>query len=627
MMLTSLTYDPTSGAKFRGSFPRTPADVEINNILAHALTLSYDINLINSNLDLIEIEVLDANKHRNTVQIFNSQLQVCSCEQYHKIGVGYCKHIAVIDTILRNPSTIDERVFSRDINRAKNKLTKFKSIKYIIYDSFKGSNVALGDGPTERKAVSCATNEKHLVARVSSASGKVFLPAPYVINDPIILYDYQHDILENMLTAKRAVCSMVMGAGKTLTSIAGIKHLDPDKLKVLIVCPKSIVKQWASEIKRVLGKDSLQITSKNVLTFTDIYDLGIGITTYQTMVRNVDKLAAKTYDLVIADEIQYIKNEESKTWNALKQINSEYFWGLSGTVIENRLDDLYNIMQIINPGSLGPKWKFDYKFKKLGSIHRKKVLYQNEIQNLIDLKSLISDNVFSYNDIKLPNMWHHKYFVNMDPASREVHDTYIEKANALISKSLNAELSHFEKLLIQSYLLKARQACNSVELINKVPAPRGEKIKNILDVIKKICVTDSHKLVVFSEWTEMLNIVERELALDLSLKHVRFDGSMSAKARVDAIDKFKMDPDCMIFFSSDAGGIGIDGLQLACHNMMHIELPWNPGKLAQRNGRLHRLLQKNDVHIHYIITKNSIEEKIQSLLDSKSKIRTDVLFT
>lgn len=625
--LTSLTYDPTTGAKIRNHFPRTAADVEINNIVAHALTMQYDVVITNMNFDIIEIELVEANKHRNTVQIFTNDLQVCSCEQYHKVGVGYCKHIAVIDAMSKHPSTMDERLFAKTLLRSKSKLNKFKSIKYVIYDSFKGANVALGAGPTEKKAVSCATNERYLATLSSLGSTtKITLPSPYIIKDGISLYDYQHDILENMLTAKRAVCSMVMGAGKTLTSIAGLKHLGVDSMKVLIVCPKSILKQWANEIKRVLGVDAFQITSQNVNTFTDIYETGVGIITYQTMVRNIDKLAATTYSMVIADEIQYIKNEESKTWNALKCVRSEYFWGLSGTVIENRLDDLYNIMQIIGPGLLGPKWKFDSRFKKLGSIHRKKVLYQNEIQNIAELRTLISNNIFSYDKISLPKIFHHKYLVGMDPGARATHDEFVEKANTLISKSLNMELSHFEKLLIQSYLLKARQACNSVELINKVVAPRGEKIKNILGVIKQVCLSQNEKLVIFSEWTEMLGIIERELLLDMSIGYVKFDGSMTAKARMNAIEKFKSDPLCMIFFSSDAGGIGIDGLQLVCNNMLHVELPWNPAKIDQRNGRLHRLMQTKDVNIHYMITSNSIEEKMSGLLDQKRKVRLDALF-
>lgn len=625
--LTSMIYEPSNGAKYSGSFPKTPADVEINTILAHALTLQYNITITNQNDDFIEIEVIEANKHKGIVQIFTDSLMVCSCEQYHKIGVGYCKHIGVLDAIMRKPSTIDERLIAKALNKSKFKLNRHKSKKYIIYDSFKGANVALGAGPGEQKAVSCLTNEKHLsMVHSLSSAAKVDLEAPYSVGSGVFLYDYQHDILEKMLSAKRAVCSMVMGAGKTLTSIAGLKYLGGSKLRVLIVCPKSITKQWASEVKRVLGFDCIQITSKNVSTFTDIFESGIGITTYQTMTRNADKLSTKQYDVVIADEIQYIKNEESKTWAGLKQMQSEYFWGLSGTVIENRLDDLYNIMQIISPGLLGPKWKFDFKFKKLGSIHRKKVLYLNEIQNLPDLKTLISSNIFSYDKVVLPKIFHFKTYVEMDPAARVTHDMYIDKANTLISKSLNTELSHFEKLMIQSYLLKARQACNSVELITKIASARGEKIKNIIELIKDVCLIQDQKMVIFSEWTEMLDIVEREVNSEMAITSVRFDGSMTTKARAAAIETFKNDNTCMIFFSSDAGGIGIDGLQLVCNNMMHIELPWNPAKIDQRNGRLHRLLQKNDVNIYYMITKNSIEEKMSLLLDQKRKVRLDTLF-
>lgn len=627
LSLNSIEYKSSGGAKARNTFPKTPADVEINLITSHALTMDYKLFTKLANFDLVEIEVTEATGRKETVQAFDPELKVCSCEQYYKIGVGSCKHIAVINTILKHATTIDERLYSVDLNKQIRRLSKSKSKKYIVYDSYKGSNVALGTGPFESRAVSCAANEKHLAEfAANSKTSKVELDSPYTISDDISLYDYQHDILEKMISSKRAVCSMVMGSGKSLTSIAGIKHLGGDAISTLIIAPKSIVKQWIDEFKRALGINAIQLSAKNIDMEIACPSAKVQVITYQLMCKYVDKIKLNRYDVVIADEIQFIKNDESKTWKALSQLKSEYFWGLSGTIIENKLDDLYSIMQIINPGLFGPKWKFDFKFKKLDSMHRKKVLYKNELQNLEELRELISDNVFSYDALVLPKITHHKIFLEMDTVSREVHDTNLHNANTLISKSLNTELSHFEKLMIQAYLLKARQACNSVELITKIPSARGEKLSSILKFIKDICLVQGEKLVIFSEWTSMLGLIEREMCLDMSIDYVRFDGSMSVKARSAAVDRFKSEPLCKVFFSSDAGGIGLDGLQLASSKMMHVELPWNSGKLAQRNGRLHRLKQINDVDIYYMITKDSIEEKMDTLLAEKGKIRSDVLF-
>lgn len=410
----------------------------------------------------------------------------------------------------------------------------------------------------------------------------------------------------------------------TLTSIAAIKELNLKN--VLIVCPKTIMVQWEKEIKRVLNRDIFFIKGNNISQFLELNC--IGIITYQTLNRNIGKLKEKKYDLIIADEIQFIRNNESKTWNAFNKLNSEYFFGLSGTVIENKIDDLYNIMQIVNPGLLGHRWKFNDKFRKIKSISKRKILYENTVENLPDLRELLKGNVFSYDKLNLPGISYNNHFVSLDKTSQKIHDDYMEKANRLISKSLNTPLSFMEKAMVQAFLLKARQACNSIELIDGDILPSNAKIDKIMDLINEVCIKSNSKLVIFSEWTTMLDIIQREVINSkFGFNTTRLDGSMKPDQRYEAVKKFQNDPDCKIFFSSDAGGLGLDGLQLVSNDVLHIELPWNPAKLDQRNGRLNRIMQKNKVNVHYLIAKNSIEQKIQKLLSEKRQIRQDALFS
>lgn len=596
-------------------------DVEIRSIAMHATEMAYDIELLDyEDEGLVEVLFTEANHHIAKVQIFNLSKKTCSCEQYLHRECGYCKHIAIIDFILRSYNLeVNYIEFGR---RLKDRITDIfasNKYKYKIYDSFTDSISTIGRGEEIVKSASLITKEKKSVYK-PNINNLVNIPNPYVLIEGLSLYDYQHDILRKILTAKRAICAMDMGAGKTLTSVAGIQYIRTNN--VLISCPKSVINQWVYEIKRVLNIEPTILNSRNVMSFAHS-NSGIGICTHQTLARNISTLSNRTFDVVIADEIQFIRNDESKTWSAFKKIKSEYFWGLSGTVIENRLDDLYNIMSVVAPNYLGPKWKFEQKFKKLRSIHRTKVLYDNEVINLPELRNLISSCVFSYNKLELDEPVHINHFIGMSKEAKRLHDNYYEAANRLIAKSLQYPLTFSERAILNSHLLRARQCCNTLELVIE-EKEYSEKIKKIISLISEICIHKKQKLVVYSEWTTMLDIVQREVSGVIG--YTRFDGQMSIKQRNNSVQKFLEDDTCLLFFSSDAGSIGLDKLQFVCHNMIHVELPWNPAKIDQRIGRLRRLKQTQTVNVHYIIATDSIESKIHSLLSQKRKVRMNSLY-
>ena len=214
--------------------------------------------------------------------------------------------------------------------------------------------------------------------------------------------------------------------------------------------------------------------------------------------------------------------------------------------------------------------------------------------------------------------------MELDAAQVAFHNENMEKARMIIARSMNGGGSPNDRLIVQGLLLKARQSCNSIELITKEEsvAP-SSKINAFLDLVNRICVRQNEKLVVFSEWTEMLALCKRFLPRGIG--YVSYTGAQSAEKRAANIARFQSDPNCKIFFASDAGGVGVDGLQLVSNNIVHLELPWNPSRLDQRTGRVWRIGQTKPVNCYHIVSNGEIELNIQNTLENKRNIRTSTL--
>ncbi len=411
----------------------------------------------------------------------------------------------------------------------------------------------------------------------------------------------------------------------TLTTIACFAYLNTIKpRKMLVIAPKSLCIQWIREIKRATGLSSILVDKEDKIAGMSTPGSGPYVATYQYVTRHIDEFKKHNFDIIVVDEIQFVKNNDTKTWKAISQLKSEYFYGLSGTVIENRLDDLYSLMQIVNPLAVGPRWKFNHQYQNVLISTKTRVIYSG-VKNLDLLKSRLENNVFFYNKLNLPQITHNRVEVTMTPEQKLSHDQNHNEAKLLIAKSLNQTLTFGERAMLQAYLLKTRQAAQSIELITKQPTPGlSNKMKELQTLLTSICKTNGEKVVVFSEWTEHLKIAKR-MSDALGLGCVFFTGEESAQTRNNNVELFKTDPNIQVFYSSDAGGVGLDGLQLVATSVIHLELPWNPSRLDQRTGRVHRLLQTKPVTAYYIVCKDSIEEKIETLINDKRETRTTTL--
>ena len=607
-------------------------DISKREMSELAATRKFTFTLLpqNPNKEWLEIEVVDGKHKKSLVEIFDGlySKKVCNCDQYFEQQSGWCSHLAAFDGLEKqgwNEHLSDVSTFKKALSFMRVKIpmsVRLYRKGALYWDSLGEQQVVIGKVPivTENwKAYIAWTANKAIVKKNATKS----YSSAGLLNN-LTLFDYQENIFEKMLNAKRAVCSIIVGGGKTLTAIACYAKIKKTKKNatLLVIAPKSLCLQWSSEIKKAVGFTATLIDKPEKFEKLKT-EPGPYIVTYQYATKYIDILKKVKFDMVVVDEIQFVKNGDTKTWKGISQIKSEYFYGLSGTVIENRLDDLYSIMQIVNPLAVGPRWKFNLKYQNILSQTKTKIIYSG-VRNLDALKEQLKEYIFFYNLIKLPPITHTKIVVTMNEKQKALHEENYEQAKILIAKSMNGPLTFGEKAALQGYLLKTRQAAQTEELVDKVPPavipPLSNKMKEFETLLKNICVGQNQKIVVFSEWVRHLKIAKR-VADSLGLKYVFFTGEETAKNRDKNVNLFRKDPTIQIFFSSDAGGVGLDGLQTVAHNVVHLELPWNPSKLDQRTGRVHRFLQTNPVTAHYLMTTNSIEDKINTLLDDKRETR------
>jgi SNF2 family DNA or RNA helicase len=610
------------------------------------------------------------NISKSTVEFTTPELTLfsCSCEDFILNELNYCEHVAVLQRLFKY---YNKEPFVQALIKH-NKIQKEKSSlkTFIHYDYCKEQFVVSGKNHKEETLLLLKDFTKEhkkllleslefLEAYVTSAGiskleseikvekldkvNKFYYEKENLLKTDIMnklkdlvpgisLFDYQKDIFIDCLAAKKSIVALPPGGGKTLTSIALFKYMhDLNKdFTMFVIVPNTLKQQWVKEIKRFTGLDAVILGSQKEIKEWD--GKQIAVINYHMMTRYIDNLIGegkktrKIANMLIVDELQTVKNSETKTWKAIKRLSSDFFLGLSGTIIENRLDDLYNTMQVVDENILGPKWKFDRDFQRVIAATKHKITY-NGIKNIALLHKKIQHCVFSISEEelrkKLPPLTETTVYIKLSPEQQEIEKNYRAMADTLLKKGMERPLRPHEQILLNAYLLKARQACTASELLDKTQKNYLEpKIEEIKKIIENHCIAKNEKIVLFSEWTEMLGIVERMIKTQFkTVDYVIYSGDVPTKQRPKLVEKFKSDPNTKIFLSSDAGGTGLDGLQLVSNVIIHTEIPWNPAKIDQRNARLHRTLQTKPVFCYYIVADSGTEFKMQDKIMQKREIR------
>ena len=437
-------------------------------------------------------------------------------------------------------------------------------------------------------------------------------------------YAYQQEGINFGLYKKAVLIGDEMGLGKTLQAI-GLALLKKDVFgfsKVLVVTMSSLKQQWQREIERFSDAKACIITGnakkrkEQYHTDTSLFK----ITNYEAVLRDVTIISRLLKpDLIILDEAQRIKNFETKTAEAVKSLPRQHAIILTGTPLENKLEDVYSLVQFLDPELLSPLWQFAADHFLLGRRKKGDILGYVNLNTLHEkLKPLVIRRRKEEVLEQLPELIVNDYYIDLHKEQAEIHAGYSQSLLPLLNKKF---LTPMDLRRIQMLLLKMRQTCDSTYLIDRQTniSPKLDELANILDELIK---QNSRKVVIFSEWTTMTMLIGKHLSRE-SISFVELSGRVPVVKRQALIDEFNTNPDCKVFLSTDAGGTGLNLQAADC--VVNFELPWNPAKVNQRIGRVNRIGQKSKcINVVNLIAKYSIEERIMAGIKLKGDLFSGV---
>ena len=314
--------------------------------------------------------------------------------------------------------------------------------------------------------------------------------------------------------------------------------------------------------------------------------------------------------MIILDEGQRIKNWEAKTSRVIKSLKSRFALVLSGTPLENRLDELYSVVQFIDDRRLGPGFRFFHRHRVVDE-NGKVIGYKNLDQLRANLQPILLRRT---RDSVLQQLPERTTEVVRIPASDEQAKLSLENVRRAAQIAAKRFLTEMDLIRIQQHLLVARMAADSTFLVNKQEPSCSTKLDYLDELFEQIWQESDRKVVLFSEWTTMLDLIEKRLET-FDIDYVRLDGSVPQKKRQQLVHRFQKDPSCRLFLTTNAGSTGLN-LQ-AANTVINVDLPWNPAVLEQRIARAHRMGQKRQVDVYLLVTVDTFEERLLETLSDK----------
>ena len=451
------------------------------------------------------------------------------------------------------------------------------------------------------------------------------------IDDPALkkllkvpLYPYQAEGALFAVRAGRALIGDEMGLGKTIQAIAATEILARHfgVSKVLVICPTSLKYQWQSEIARFSGRDSRVIAGGRAQRQKDFaLDDFCKITNYEKLQPDLDLIDAWAPELVIVDEAQRVKNWNTIAARALKRIDSPYAIVLTGTPLENKLEELISIVQFVDQHRLGPTWKllYEHQVKDEGG----RVTGYTGLEKIGQtLAPIMIRRRKSEVLMQLPERTDQNLLVPMTEPQMTYHRENAEVVTKIVQRWRKMKfLSDKDQRALTCALQNMRMACNSTYLLDQ-ESDHGVKADELAALFDDLYAQPEAKAVVFSQWTRTHDIVIRRLEAR-GIGYVSFHGGVPSEKRPALVERFRDDPDCRVFLSTDAGASGLN-LQHASI-LVNMDLPWNPALLEQRIARIHRMGQKRPVQIVNFVAKGTIEEGMLSVLAFKRSLSAGIL--
>ncbi|MFO0840265.1 MAG: DEAD/DEAH box helicase [Phycisphaerae bacterium] len=586
--------------------------------------------------------------HRVALRGWTPGDSFCSCPDFRKNTLGLCKHVLAVQrrvkrkfseaqrkrpykptsvaVHLRYGGQVELRVILPDdtIPAAAAVLSPLRGKAIVdVRDLLERLKRAEQHGeeytiyPDAEEFISQRLFEKHIAAKVAQIRND---PRSHPLRKTLLkaeLLPYQLDGIAFAVGAGRAILADDMGLGKTIQGIgvAELLRREAGIRRVLVVCPASLKSQWRSEIQR-FSDAGCQLVQGGAAERAGQYgnDCFLTICNYEQVLRDILAIERVTWDLIILDEGQRIKNWEALTSRVIKGLRSRFALVLSGTPLENRLEDLFSVVEFIDDRRLGPAFRFFHQHRVVDEKGRA-LSYKNLAALRRRLAPLLLRRTRARVMRDLPPRTTEIVRIAPTQEQRDLHGAHLRVVSSIVRKPF---INEMDLLRLRKALLMCRMAADSTYLVDKQPPGYSTKLAALDELLGSLLAEQDRKIIVFSEWTTMLGLIEPLLKKRRDAQYVRLDGSVPQQRRALLVQQFQKDPRCRLFLATNAGASGLN-LQ-AANTVVNVDLPWNPAVLEQRIARAHRMGQKNPVQVYVLITENTIEEGLLKTLSAKHEL-------
>ena len=575
----------------------------------------------------------------------NSMWNYCSCMDFKTSQLGTCKHLEAVKLKLnghrhvvntpsyssvylsyRNGRKVSLRIGSNHREEmellAKQYFDSHSHLReeaFPIFDQFLSAAAHFdSDFRCYQDAIDFVVDRRENIRRCKLVEEKYNNEQLDILLDTQ-LYPYQKEGIRFAAKAGRAIIADEMGLGKTIQAIGTAELLLREGFvdNILIVCPTSLKYQWKREIERFTHREVLVIEGLHTRRIEQ-YKMPqpYKIVSYNSVCNDLKVLRRMETDMVIMDEVQRLKNWDTQIARAARHINSQYTVLLSGTPLENKLEELYSIVELADQFALAPYYKFrndhilcDETGKVIG--------YQNLNAIKKRLQHIMIRRRKSDVHLQLPGRMDQNLFVPMTKEQREMHEEFKSGVAALVLKWKRMHfLSEKDRKRLLLLLSQMRMVCDSTFILDQ-QSRYDTKIDELMNILDSYLVGGNGKVVVFSGWERMTRLVAQEL----TQRGVRFEylhGGIPSAKRKDLVNNFTDQPDSRVFLSTDAGSTGLN-LQ-AASLIVNLDLPWNPAVLEQRIARIYRIGQQRNIQVINLVSADSFEEQMIARLKFKSSL-------
>jgi len=638
---------------------------EIERRRKRAVSESFDINpAANSGSIFSDWFITGASRETYRVEIrsLNSAINSCGCKDYQVNGLGTCKHVEAVLMLAQqrkyrheleggHPNVeifLDRRDENITVSFPK-RMRKTARLYQLVNGYFDANNRLRGD-PLQ----SMATLQNRLVNESSRIRGQVRISTH--LNDwldqvqsaanrrksrntfeedlkrgrvslaevKLPLYPYQQEGMLHLAFTGRALLADEMGLGKTVQAIAGSELLNRlhSISKVLVISPASLKSEWREQIAKFSDREALIIQGIRKRRHR-LYQQSafFFLANYEQILYDKDYINNEMQpDLIILDEAQRIKNWQTKTATAIKQLNSPYAFVLTGTPLENRIDEIYSITQFLDPSLLGPLFRFNREFHELDE-KGQAIGYKNLDRLHKRLQPVMLRRRKEDVEGELPLRSDNNYFVKMTPVQQDQYAEHKATVDRLAHLAKRRPLLKKERDRLMRALGCMRMVCDTPFILDQKTrvSPKLDELEKLLD---DLFSDPACKIIIFSEWARMLSLLVERLQ-QTGIGYALHTGSVTQNKRRKEINRFINDPDCRLFLATDSAATGLN-LQVA-RVVINLDLPWNPAKLEQRIARAWRKHQLHPVSVVNLVSEFTIEHRMLDVLRHKTTLADEVI--